>query len=183
MPLLFPPCFFDSVVCSGMCLTLVAWKTYGPLGLHSLPSISSLDWTLLGCKPFPSYLAHLLSCVYGLIGRKPCHAIALLMLYHYLLPMGLRANVSTVPVHFPHPYLFWALLANIPTVSTHFPHAYLFWVLRANIPTVPTHFIPRASLAHLLLPYLFYFHELLLNPLGFLCPITTSLPLITFRAY
>ena len=162
-PLLFPPCFFDSVVCSGMCLTLVAWKTYGPLGLHSLPSISSLDWTLLGCKPFPSYLAHLLSCVYGLIGRKPCHATALLMLYHYLLPMGLRANVSAVPVHFPHPYLFWALLANIPTV--------------------PTHFIPRASLAHLLLPYLFYFHGLLLNPLGFLYPITTSLPLITFRAY
>ena len=36
---------------------------------------------------------------------------------------------------------------------------------------------------HLLPPYLFYFHGLLLNPLGFLGPITTYLPLITFWAY
>ena len=172
----------------GICLTLAVWKTYGPLGPRSLPSISSFDWALLGCRPFPSCLAHLLSCVHGLIGWKPCHATALLLLYHYLsfislLPMSLRANVSIIPVHSPHPYLFWALLANIPVVPTHFPCPYLYWILRANIPVVPTHFIHRASSAHLLLPYLFYSHGLLLNPLGFLCPITTSLALITFWAY
>ena len=48
---------------------------------------------------------------------------------------------------------------------------------------MPTHLIPRASLAHLLLLFLFYSHGLLLNPLGFLGLITTSLPLITFRTY
>ena len=97
--------------------------------------------------------------------------------------MGLQADVSFVSIQFPHPYLFWALLANISTVSAHFLHPYLFWALRANIPAMPIHFIHRAFSTHLLLLYLFYSHGLLLNPLGFLDPITTSLLLITFRAY
>ena len=88
-----------------------------------------------------------------------------------------------LPVHFPHLYLFWTLLANIPAVPAHFPHPYIFRAFLANIPAMPTHFILRASLAHLLLLYLFYSHRLLLNPLDFLGPITTSLPLITFQAY
>ena len=48
---------------------------------------------------------------------------------------------------------------------------------------MPIHFIHRAFSTHLLLLYLFYSHGILLNPLGFLGPITTSLLLITFRAY
>ena len=48
---------------------------------------------------------------------------------------------------------------------------------------MPAHFIPRASLAHFILLYLFYSHGLLLNLLGLLGPIIISLPLITFRAY
>ena len=75
------------------------------------------------------------------------------------------------------------LWVNALAMLVHFPHLYLFWNLLANIPIVPTHFIPRASLAHLLLFYLFIPIGFLLNPLGFLGPITTSLPLITFRAY
>ena len=120
---------------------------------------------MLGCRPSPSSLIHLLSYVRGLLGWGSCHAIALLLLYHYLsfislLRMGLRANVSAVPVHLPHHYLFWAL--------------------QANIPSMPTHFIPRVLLTHLRLLYLFYSHGLLLNPLGFLGPTITSLPLIHF---
>jgi len=43
--------------------------------------------------------------------------------------MGLRADVSAVPVHFSHPYFFWALLANISAVLVHFPYPYFFWPL------------------------------------------------------
>ena len=164
-PLLLPLCLSNSAVHSGRCLTLVAWKTYGTLGLCPLPSIFSSNWALFGCRPSPSYLAHLLSHVRGLIGWGSCHVIALLLLYHYLsfislLPMGLQVDVSAVPVHFPHPYLFWALLANIPAMSAHFPHSCLFWALRAIIPTILGHFIPWASLAHLLLLYFFHLHGL-----------------------
>ena len=45
------------------------------------------------------------------------------------------------------------------------------------------HFIPRASSTHFLFLYLFYSYRLLLNPLGFLGPITASWSLITFWAY
>ena len=56
---------------------------------------------------------------------------------------------------------------------------------------MPAHPIPWASLAyfiswafsaHFFFLYHFYSYELLLNPLGFPDPITTSLPLIIFRA-
>ena len=122
----------------------------------------------------------------SLLGILPCHCIAptiSLPLFYFLLPMGLQADVSFVSIQFPYPYLFWALLANISTVSAHFLHPYLFWALRANIPAMPIHFIHRAFSTHLLILYLFYSHRFLLNPLGFLDPITTSLLLITFRAY
>ena len=162
-PLLLPSCLSDFVVRFGRCLTLAVWKTYRPLGSRSLPSIFSLDWAMLGCRPSPSCLAYLLSYNCGLFGWGSFHAIALLLLYHYLsfislLPMGLWAYVSAVPVHFPQPYLFWALLANIPTV--------------------PAHLILRVFSAHLLLllPWAFA------NSFG-LGPITTSLLLITFQAY
>ena len=45
------------------------------------------------------------------------------------------------------------------------------------------YFIPRASSAHLLILYLFSPMDFLLNPLGFLNPISTSLPLITSWVY
>ena len=48
---------------------------------------------------------------------------------------------------------------------------------------MPAHFIHRAFSAHLLILYIFYSHGLLLNPLGFLSPTTTSLPFITFWIY
>ena len=34
--------------------------------------------------------------------------------------MGLQVDVSAMPAHFLHPYLFWALRANIPAVLAHF---------------------------------------------------------------
>ena len=60
MPLLLMLCLFDFAVRSRGCLTYAAWKTYGLLGSCSLPFISSLDWALLGWRPSPSCLAHVL---------------------------------------------------------------------------------------------------------------------------
>ena len=207
MPFLLPLCLSDSAVRSSTCLTLAAWKTYGPLGSCFLPSISSLDWVLLGWRPSPSYLAHFFPMSLGLLARDlamplhcSCYIITFLLFPYYLWAFGLMvlpvyfphfylfwvllANILVVLAYFPHPYLFWALLANIPTVPAYFPYPYLFWALLANIATVPTPFIPRASSTHLLFFfYIFYSHKLLLNPLNFLDPIITSLPLITFWAY
>ena len=165
MPLLLPPCLSDFVVCFGRCLTLMAWKTYRPLGSRSLPSTFSLDWELLRCRPSPSCLAYLLSYNRGFFGWGSFHAIALLLLYQYLsfislLPMGLWADVSAMPVYFPQPYLFWALFANITTV--------------------PAHLIPQVFSAHLLLLYLFYFNGLLLNYLGFLAQLSHFYLLLLF---
>ena len=97
----------------------------------------------------------LISCVRGPLGWESCHATSLFLLYYYLsfissLPVGLRANALAVLVHFSHLYLFWALLANIPVVLAHF--------------------ISRASLAHLFLFYLFYFHGLFSKYSGFPWP-------------
>ena len=97
-----------------------------------------------------------------------CYDNTSLLLCCYLWAYGLKL----LPVHFLHSFFFWALLASIPAGPTH------------SIPWASSaHFIPQASLAHFLLPYLFHSHGFLLNSLGFLGPITTSLPLITFRAY
>ena len=89
------------------------------------------------------------------------------------------ADAPTVPTHFFINLLLRASLA-------HFPYLYLFWALLANILIVPTHLI----ISFLRLPWPIYFFYtsftlmgFLLDPLGFLGPITTSLPLITFWAY
>ena len=94
-------------------------------------------------------------------------------------PVNLWADISIMPIHFFINFLLKVLLA-------HFPHLYLFWALLANIPTVPTHFttsflgLPRSI-------YLFFTSftliGFLLDSLSFLSPITTFLPLITFRHY
>ena len=77
-----------------------------------------------------------------------------------------------MPIYFLHSFFFWASLVNIPTGPAHsIPWASL------------TCSIPQASSTHFLLLYLFYSHELMLNPLGFPDPITTSLPFITFLVY
>ena len=60
MPFLLPPYLFHFIVHSGGCLTLVAWRTYGLLGLCSLPFTPSLGWALLRWRPSPSCLAHVL---------------------------------------------------------------------------------------------------------------------------
>ena len=94
------------------------------------------------------------------LGILPCHFIVLaisLPLFYFLLPLGLRADAPAMPVHFPHLYLFWALLANILVVPAHFIPRAIYFIF--------TSFTPM---------------NFLLNLLGFLSPITTSLPLITF---
>ena len=91
-------------------------------------------------------------------------------------PMGLRADVLVVPVHFFINLLLRASLA-------HFLHLYLYWASLANIPAVPAHFI----ISFLGLSRLSYFiftsftlMGFLLDPLGFLGLITTSLSFIAF---
>ena len=144
----------------------------GPLGFLSLHSISSLDWALFGRGPSPSYLAHVPFCPVsmGWLVLLPCHCIAPTMISLILvLPLSLQAEAPASPFF---TFFFWVSLASIlvgPAYS-------MPWASLA-------HFIPRAFLAYfLLLPYLFHSHGFLLNPLDFLDPITTSLPLITFQA-
>ena len=93
--------------------------------------------------------------------------------------MGLWVDALAVPAYF-----FINLLLRVSLA--HFPYLYLFWALLANIPAVPTHLI----ISFLGLPGPIYFFctfftpmGFLLDPLGFLGPITTSLPLIYFQAY
>ena len=106
-------------------------------------------------------------------------AIVLPLLFIFCYPVGLRADTPTVSTHF-----FINLLLGVSLA--HFSHLYLFWVLLVNIPAVPAHFI-TSSIG---LPRPIYFSftsfipmSFLLNLLDFLNPITTSLPLVTFRAY
>ena len=94
-------------------------------------------------------------------------------------PMGLQADSLAVPTHFFINLLLRASLA-------HFSRLYLFWALLANIPTVPTHF--TTSFLGLSQPVYFLltsftFMGFLLDYLDFPCPITISLPFITFWAY
>ena len=94
-------------------------------------------------------------------------------------PIGLWADTPAVPTHFFINLLLRASLA-------HFPHLYLFWALLPNIPAMPTHF--TTSFLEIPRPIYSFFTSFtpmgfLLNSLGFLSPIITSLPLITFRAY
>ena len=94
-------------------------------------------------------------------------------------PVGLWANALAVPAHFFINLLLSASLA-------HFSHLCLFWALLANIPTMPTHF--TTLFVALLWPIYFFFTSFtpmgfLLDSLGFLGLIITSLPLITFWIY
>ena len=111
----------------------------------------------------------------------PLHCTCYCFTYHFTscYPVGLRVDAPTVPTYF-----FINLLLRASLVQ--FPHLYLFWALLANIHVVPTHFI--ISFLKLSQPIYFFFTSFtymgfLLDPLGFLGPITTSLPLVTFRAY
>ena len=91
-----PSCLFDSAAHSGICLTLAVWMIYGPLGLHSLHSISYLDWALFGCGPSPSYLAHVHFCPmsvgWPMILSCHCTTPAMISLI-LLLPLGLWAEI------------------------------------------------------------------------------------------
>ena len=94
-------------------------------------------------------------------------------------PVNLWADIPAVLAHF-----FVNLLLRASQV--HFSHLYLFQALLANIPAMPAYFI----ISFLGFPQPVYFlitsftlMGLLLDPLGFLSPITTSLPLITSWDY
>lgn len=155
----------------------------GLLGPWSLPFILSLDWALLGRRP---YRAHVFSflCLWAfwlliLSYHFIAPAIVFASLFISCYPVGLRANAPTVPAHF---FINLLLRASL----THFPYNYLFWALLANIPTLPAHFI--ISFIRFPRPIYFFFifftlMGFLLDLLGFLDPITTSLSLIIFRVY
>ena len=109
--------------------------------------------------------------------HRTCYSFTSLFISCY--PVGLRANAPTVPAHF---FINFLLIASL----THFPYLYHFWALLANIPTVPAHFI--ISFIRFPRPIYFFFisfnlMDFLLDLLGFLGLITTSLPLIIFRVY
>ena len=133
---------------------------HGTLGFRFLYFISSLDWALFGCGPSPSYLAHVPFCpvFMGWLVLLPCHCTAPAMISLIILSCC----------------CLWAY--KLKLLPAYFLHYFFFWALLASILARPAHFIPRASSTHFLLPYLFYSHEFLLNPLGFPGPITTFLP-------
>ena len=102
MPFLLPPCLFDSIICFGPfggCLTLVAGRTYGLLGSCPLPFHSFPGWALLGWRPSPSYLAHVLffPVSVGLLAGDPtrplccfCYIItSLSFIFYYPCAYGL----------------------------------------------------------------------------------------------
>lgn len=153
-----------------------------------VPCLSSLSWTghclvegpHLPAEPmFFSFLCLWASWLWILPYHFNVPTIALHLFFFSCYPVGLQADTPAVPTHFFIKLLLRASLAN-------FPHPYLFWALLANIPTMPAHFI--ISFLGLPRPIYFFFTSFtlmgfLLDPLGFLSPITASLPLITFRAY
>ena len=83
-----PPHLSNFVAHFGVCLTLAAWMIHGPLGFHSLRSISSLDWALYGCGAFLSYLAHVPFCPMsvGWLLLLSCHCTVPVMISLILLP-------------------------------------------------------------------------------------------------
>ena len=181
-PFLLLSCLFDSTIRFSGCSSLVAWRMCGLLGSCSLSFILSLDWVLLGQRSSSSCRAHVfLSCVRGPLGNWSCHITSSCLLQLYLFffffscyLVGLRADALAMPAHFFINLLLKASLA-------YFPHLYLFWVLLANIPIMLAYFI------FLRLPRLIYFlftsfilMGFLVDPLGFLSSITTSLHFITF---
>ena len=135
---------------------------HGHLGSCSLHPIPSSDWALLGYGLWPLYLAHVfLPCVCGLTGAPamPLHSVGYNITYPFalLLLLGLQAKASTMSISY-----------IIPS-----------FVLTAQ----QTHFVPWASLAYFILlvspisscPTSITPMGFLLNPLGFLGPITIFL--------
>ena len=119
----------------------------------------------------------LLATDYTISLHRACYNFTSLFISCY--PMGLWVDTPAVPAHFFINLLLKASLA-------HFPHLYLFWALLPNIPTMPTHF--TTSSLRLPRPIYSFFTSFtlmgfLLDSLGFLGPITTNLPVITFQAY
>ena len=94
------------------------------------------------------------------------------------------ASAFAMPLHCTAPAMISLIILSccclwaykLKLLPAYFLHYFFFWALLASILARPAHFIPRASSTHFLLPYLFYSHEFLLNPLGFPGPITTFLP-------
>ena len=164
----------------------MTWKIHGPLGLCSLFSISSLDWALLGCGPSPSCLAHVIF-FYVFVGflagdpATPLHYFFYVVTSLLFLCFTWAYRLRLLPIHFLHPFPFWAPLANIPTMLTHFPHPYHFLALLDHIPIVSTHF------SHL---YLFLGsigpHSCCASPFhssSFLGPFTSALHLLLSWAF
>ena len=100
-------------------LTLATWMIHGPFGFYSLHSISSSNWVLFGCGPFPSYLAHVPFCLVsmGWLVLLPCHCTSLAMISLILLPSCYlwAYRLKLLLVHFLHSIFFWALIASILT--------------------------------------------------------------------
>ena len=169
----------DSVVRFGGCITLAVWRTYRLLGSCSLLFISFLNLAFLGQDSSFSRWAHILfSCMHGLLGHCSYYVIppCLPRLYPSFTSCFV---VGLWLVHFLVNFLFQASHA-------HFSLLYLSQTLLANIPVVPTHFIASFFGLPQTIYYLFAsftFMIFLLNPLGFLDPITTSLLFNTTWAY
>ena len=174
MPFLLPPCLFDSIICFGPfggCLTLVAGRTYGLLGSCPLPFHSFPGWALLGWRPSPSYLAHVLffPVSVGLLAGDPTRPLCC---FCYI--------ITSLSFIFYYPCAYGLIL--LPCQSTF----HIFTSFGFCWPTFNC-----ASTIHssgFLVPFTSFFTSFtlmsyLLNCWGFLGPITTSLPLITFRAY
>ena len=124
----------------------------------------------------------------------PCHYTTpamISLLFYFVITPGLTSwgsyqSISCILSSFG---LYWlTFLLDEPT----FHIITSFKLLLGHVLAMLAHPIPWASLAyfiswafsaHFFFLYVFYFYELLLNPLGFPDPITTSLPLIIFRAY
>ena len=146
---------------------------------------SFLDWVLHGQKPsfscwtyaFLFYICGLLATDLAISLHNACHNFTFLFISCY--PVSLQADA---PAMLAHRFINLLLRASL----THFPHLYLFWAWLANISTVPAYF--TTSFLRLPLPIYFFSTSFtpisfLLDSLGFLEPIITSLPLVTIRAY
>ena len=138
-PFLLPPCLFDSVVRASWCLSFVAWRMCGLLGLYSLPFTPSwtgccLDKSLhLPAEPMLSFpmTMGLLTVDPAISLHHACYSFTTLFISGYLV--GLWVDAPAMLAHF---FINLLLRASL----THFPHLYLFWALLANILVVPVHF-------------------------------------------
>jgi len=158
---------------------------YGLLGSYFLPFIPS--WTeycsgitlhLLASPCFLfSMIVSLLTTDPTILFRRACYTFTSLFTSYY--PVGLQVDVLAMLTHF---FINLFLKASL----AHFPHLYLFWACW------PTFLTCQPIFTNLFLglpqPICSFFTSFtlmrfLLNSLSFLGPITTSFPLITFRAY